>query len=324
MGLRPRFKTPFSQARDKLLAYAIRPLMFFQPRTRFLIGCALLVTLTTGLLITDYTSGFSATYKEGEVLTHDIVAPADITAVDEAETERRKEAAREATRPVFNYDASRAETSVQTLRADWDELQKQIAPEKNDRSEADLERLASIVREIGAAKIYDDNDAGRLQKDILLIDRRNKATQFIVPAPRTSMDSLSSARQKLEWRIRDLPGWTLQQKNALTAALSPLIRPNVFLEETATATDRENAANDVKPVVITLKRNQVVAREGDTVTPSVLSQIDAIKSNSNPGRRWPNLLGLLIVVIAVYWAAWKFAEHRRGAALTISKERAFS
>ena len=298
--------------------------MFFQPRTRFLIGCAVLVTLTTGLLITNYTPGFSASYKEGEVLTHDIVAPADITAVDEAETERRKDAAREATRPVFNYDASRAETSVQTLRADWDELQKQIAPEKNDRSEADLERLASIVREVGAAKIYDDNDAGRLQKDILLIDRRNKATQFIVPAPRTTMDSLSSARQKLEWRIRDLPGWTLQQKNALTAALSPLIRPNVFLEETATATDRENAANDVKPVVITLKRNQVVAREGDTVTPSVLSQIDAIKSNSDPGRRWPSLFGLLIVVIAVYWAAWKFAEHRRGAALTISKERAFS
>ena len=46
MGLRPRFKTPFSQARDKLLAYAIRPFMVFQPRTRFLIGCAILVTLT--------------------------------------------------------------------------------------------------------------------------------------------------------------------------------------------------------------------------------------------------------------------------------------
>ena len=45
MGLRPRFKTPFSQARDKLVAYAIRPFMVFQPRTRFLIGCAILVAV---------------------------------------------------------------------------------------------------------------------------------------------------------------------------------------------------------------------------------------------------------------------------------------
>jgi putative nucleotidyltransferase with HDIG domain len=304
------------------VAYAIRPFMVFQPRTRFLIGCAILVTLTTALLITDYSAGFGEKYKEGEVLPHDIVAPADITAFDEAETERRKDAAREATRAVFNFDSSRAETAVESLRAGWDELQQQVGVE--DRSDLDLDRLASIVREINSAKIYDDNDAGRLQKDILLIDQRNKATQIIVPAPRTTMDSLSSARQKLEWRINGLQGWTPQQKTALTASLSRLVRPNVFLEETGTTTARENAANDVKPVVITLKRNQVVAREGDTVTPSIISQIDAIRANSHPGRRWPNLFGLLVVVIAVYWAAWKFAEHRGGTALTISKQRAFS
>lgn len=298
--------------------------MVLQPRTRFLIGCAILVALTTALLITDYSPGFSENYKEGEVLAHDIVAPADITTVDAPETERRKDAAREATRPVFNFDSSRAETAVESLRAGWNELQKKVAPEKNDLSETDLDRLASIVREINTAKIYDDNDAGRLQKDILLIDQRNKAAQIIVPAPRTSMDSLSSARQRLEWRILGLPNWTPQQKIALTAALSPLIRPNVFLEETATTTARETAANDVEPVVVTLKRNQMVAREGDTVTPSVLSQIDAIKANSHPGRRWSNLFGLLIVISAVYWAAWKFAEHRGGSALNLSKQKAFA
>ena len=323
MGLRPRFKTPFSQARDKLLAYAIRPFMVFQPRTRFLIGCAILVTLTTGLLITDYSPGFSETYNQGEVLAHDIVAPTDITAVDDAETERRKVAARDATRPVFNYDSSRAETTVQSLRAGWDELRERVAPNRNDLTETDLDRLAAIVREIASSYIYDDNDAGRLQQDILLVDQQNKATESILPAPRTRMISLSAARQDLDRRILNLQNWTPSQRTALAAAVRPLIRPNVVLDQPTTTAARENAANDEKPVVITLKRNQVVAREGDTVTPSVLSQIEAIKSNSHPGRRWPNLLGLLLVVIAVYWAAWKFAEHRRGSALMISKHRAF-
>ena len=51
MGLRPRFKTPLSAARDKLLGYALRPLMAFEPRTRFIIACCALVILTTLLLI---------------------------------------------------------------------------------------------------------------------------------------------------------------------------------------------------------------------------------------------------------------------------------
>jgi cyclic-di-AMP phosphodiesterase PgpH len=323
MGLRPRFKTPVSQARDKLLAYALRPFMVFQPRTRFWIGCAILVTLTTLLLVTNYSSGFNDTYKEGEVLGRDIVAPSDITAVDEAETERKRVAARESARAVFNFDSSRAETSVQSLKADWDDLTEQIAP-NNNFTEADLERLASIIRDIGAGYIYDDNDADRLKQDIVLVDPRNPAAQIIVPAPRTRMVSLSAARQNLELRILNLPGWTPEQKTALVAAIKPLIRPNVVPDQTATAAARETEASQVKPVVIALKRNQMVGREGDTITPAILSQINAIRSTASESTRWTNLLGLFVVVIAVYWAAWKFAEHRRSSALNISKQKAFA
>jgi hypothetical protein len=319
MGLRPRFKTPSSQVRDKLLAYAIRPLRVFQPRTRFLIGCAILVTLTTLLLITDYSSGFGENYKEGEVLSREIVAPADITAVDQAETERRKQAARDATRPVFNFDSSRAETSVESLRADWDNLTKQIAPNKK-LTEADLDRLASIVRDIAGHYIYDDKDADRLKQDNVLVDPRNPSARVLAPA----LVSLSAARQSLEPRIQNLQGWSPDQKAALTAALKPLIRPNIVLDETATAASREIEASRVQPVVIALKRNQTVGRQGDTITPAMLSQIEAIRSTGRDSTRWTNLLGLLVVVSAVYWAAWKFAEHRRSSALSISKQKAFA
>ena len=54
------------------------------------------------------------------------------------------------------------------------------------------------------------------------------------------MTSLSSARRNLELRIFNLQGWSPEQKTALTAALSPLIRPNVVLDQTATAAARES------------------------------------------------------------------------------------
>jgi putative nucleotidyltransferase with HDIG domain len=345
MGLRPRFKTPISQARDKIIAYALRPLMFFKPRTRFLIACSILVLLTTLLLLTNRGSSFNDNYQPGEVLGRSIIVPTDLTAVDQTATERLKNLARENTRAVFNFDSSRAEYSVQSFRSAWEDLKTQsntnpkqlliwtgeggpavaqaIAAHKFN--EADLDRIASILRETAAEHIYDDADADRLQRDIVLVDARSPVPQMILQAPRTRMTALSTARRNLQQRIVNLQGWSADQKTALNAALSPLIRPNVVLDQTATATARETEASRVEPVVISLKRNQVIAREGDTVTPSILAQITAIKSSGHAGRPWHNFFGLLLVVIAVYWVAWKFAEHRSGGSLLfLPKHRAFA
>jgi putative nucleotidyltransferase with HDIG domain len=324
MGLRPRFKTPLSQARDKLIAYAMRPLMLFQPRTRFLIACSVLVLATTLLLLNPQSSGFNENYKEGDVLSRAIVVPADITAVDLAETDRRKAAVREATRPVFNFDSSRTETSVQSFVTGWEELKEKVAPNQA-LNENEIDRLSSIIRQVSEAYIYDDADTERLQNEIFLIDVRSSPTQILVPAPRTRMVALSTARRTLETRIMNLSGWTAEQKSVLASALSPLIRPNVVLDQTATTAARETAANEVSPAVVSLKRGQFLAREGDTVTPEILAQISFIKSTGFTGRPWHNFFGLLVVVIAVYWAAWKFAEHRSGgSALSLSKHKAFA
>jgi len=343
MGLRPRFKTPFSQARDKLIAYAMRPLMFFKPRTRFLIGCGVLVLLTTLLLLTNRASGFSENYRLGEVLSRSVISPADITAEDTVETERRRATARATTRPVFNFDSSRGETSVQSFRSAWEDLEDQTSQNRpavwkgeggqavaraiiaHKFDEAELDRLSTIIREIAGGSIYDDADADRLQQEIILNDVRNQVPQMIVPAPRTRMAPLSSARRSLELRIVNLPGWTTDQKTALISALTPLIRPNVVLDQPATAAAREAEANRVESAVVSLKRNQVVGREGDTITPNILAQINAIKTAGDAGRPWHNFFGLLLVVIAVYWAAWKFAEHRStSSALSLGKHKAFA
>ena len=345
MALRPRFTTPFSRARDKALEYALRPLRVFKPRTRFLIGFGFLVVVTTLLLISNYSSGFSQDYHEGEVIRGSVVARADTTGVDIAETERRRNAARQATRPVFNFDSSRGESSARSFRAAWEELQNQAeskagkpltwggeggagvarAIATHNFNEEDLSRLVALIREVGDKYIYDDAEADRLSQEIVLVDVRSPSGEMIMPAPRTRMLSQSAARQELELRILNLPGWSQEQRSALVAAVLPLIRPNVVLDQTATTTAREAEANKIPPVVVSLKRNQVIAREGDTVTPAMLAQLAAIKSTGHAGRPWHNLLGLLLIVFAVYWAVWKFTEHRSAASsLSLSETRAFA
>src|SRR6476620_9334387 len=102
MARRPRFTTRFSRARDMAVAYVMRPLAVFEPRTRFLIGFAALVLITTPLLFSNNSSSVSADYREGDIIRGSIVAHGDITAVDISDTERRRNAARQATRPIFN------------------------------------------------------------------------------------------------------------------------------------------------------------------------------------------------------------------------------
>ena len=342
MGLRPRFRTPLSQARDKFVRYLVRPFEFFQPQTRLYVGFACLVLVTTFLLITNLSPGPAEDYREGEVVTRSIVSHLDITATDLVETEKRKAAARETARPVFNFDSTRAESSAQSFRAAWMDLKNQrnngASPEwrgeggpdvaraiiAHQFKDADLEAIAAMIRDVGGRYIIDDTEVDRLKQEIVLVDVRNPAGHLIVPDPQARMISLSTARRNLETRLSTLRGWTDDEKAALTAAILPLLRPNVVLDRTATATAREAEAAKILPVVISLKRNQVIAREGDTVTRTMLSQLAAIKSGRKT-RPWQNAVGLMLLVVAIYWAVWKFIEHRSTTTpLALSKRRAFA
>lgn len=347
MGFRPRFTTPLSRARDAFVRHLLRPFELFQPSTRLLVGFAFLVVVTTLLLFSGYSSGFSETYKEGDIVRRTVVAPADITTADIFERERRRTLARESTRPIFNFDSTRGASSAQSFRAAWEDLKHQVGskPTGNKQpswggaggapvaraiiahgfSDSELERLTALIREIGDGYIYDDADSERLRQEIVLVDVRNPAAQMIVPSPRTRMTPLTATRRDLELLVLNLRGWSQEEKSALVQAMVPLIRPNVVLDQTATATARETEANKVPEILISLKRNQVIAREGDTVTPTMLAQFAAIKSAGHAGRPWQYLIGLLLIVFAVYWSVWKFTEHRSsGTVLALTRRRAFA
>ncbi|HEV7680474.1 MAG TPA: HDIG domain-containing protein [Pyrinomonadaceae bacterium] len=342
MALRPRFTTPFSRVRDLVSQYVVRPFKIFNPRTRLFIGFGFLVAITVPLLVSSYSSGYAQDYREGEVIRGNVVAPADVNGIDIVETERRRNAARQATRPIFNFDSTRGESSARSFRAAWEDLKSQADAQTPGKAatwsgeggagvaraiaahkfnEEDLNRLVTMIRAVGDEYIYDDSEADRLNQEIVLVDVRNPSA----PLPRTRMLSLTAARQELELKVLNLSGWSQEEKSAMVAAILPLLRPSVILDQTGTVTAREAEANKILPVPISIKRNQSIAREGDTVTPAILAQLATLKSTGHAGRPWHNLLGLVLIVAAVYWAVWKFTEHRGTVSiLSLSKRRAFA
>src|SRR5260370_24894020 len=121
MAYRPKFSSRLTKVRNAVLGAALVPFRSFSPRTQFVIGFSFLVIVTTLLLSRAPSNQATEVYKEGEVMRGTVVSPADIIGgIDTGETERRRNAAREAARPVFRFDASAAEATVDAFRDEWD------------------------------------------------------------------------------------------------------------------------------------------------------------------------------------------------------------
>lgn len=344
---RPSLTSPAAKARDAALRFLLRPFNWLSPTARFYLGFGLLVVITTLLLADTFSRRTGESYHEGDVVRRTVIAPADITGVDVPETEKRRTAAMNAARPVFNFDPATTENAVRSFRAAWDEVQRQSETRDNGKrgtietaqgsndafaralmarrfNANDLERLTELLRETGNQFIYEDADAERLKGEIVLVDLRTSNTS-IVTIPPNRLISLSEAQRSLRSRISQLNGWSEEQQEAIASLLVPLIRPSLIFNEAATQMARETAARDVVPAMISLKRNQVVAREGDTVTEHMLAQFAAIRAYSRSGRPVHYVVGLFLIVTALFWLAWEFTEHRSTVVnLALSQHKAFA
>jgi len=345
---RPRFTSPMNSARDAVLRVVKAPFRGLPPNLQFAVGFAFLVVITSLLLFRPSPATTFESYKEGDVVRSNIIAPADIPAgVDIAEMTRRQNLARNTVRPVFKFDSKQAETSARSFREAWESLKTQAADTSptrgkldwpaeggneiidpivaHDFNARDLDTLVGIIRETGDGYIYDDTESDHLKQEILLVDIRNSGSQTILPMPLTRMTPLSTARQHVVAKLSRLRGWTQAQQATLAGPISPLIKPNVVFDRAATEALREEEANRVPQVLVVVKRNQIVAREGDMVTPAMMAQLARIRAYGEKGRPFQGLFGLIFLVAATYAVAWKFTEHRGASvSLSLSNKRAFA
>jgi cyclic-di-AMP phosphodiesterase PgpH len=344
---RPRFTTPLSRARDSAVAFLSRPFRKLSPTLRLSIGFAVLV-ITCTLLLSSGLSGIAVEeYDVGDVVHRTVISPADITLVDQAETARRTAEVENVVRPVFTFDPSSGETSVRSFRTAWLNLQQQIQDRNADRRNltwtgegpeqvgallashelgvATLDRLTRLLRDASERHLYRDEDAERLKQEVELVDVNGSGSRQVLVNPRMQMTPVSTARQSLGAELEQLHGWSEGQITALKSVMLPLVKPNVIYDEAATQSARKTAIANLAPSIITLKRNQVVAREGDTVTQPMLGQFRAIREHSKGGRQWHHIFGLLLMVTAILWTAWKFIAHR-GTALKpgLSRSKVFA
>jgi putative nucleotidyltransferase with HDIG domain len=335
------FTTPLSKIRQQARQFVSRPFEGMSKQRKFWIGFAFLCLLTTFLINNPLWRTATEQYKEGDIARESVISPADISVTDQEETERIKQAARESIQPIFTFESKRSDEAVQSFRSAWEGLERKTnnanansktnANEKAETQAAwtgaggaelgkifsarrfssnELEAVTRVLRENADGLIYGDQNRQYFQDQVTLNDRQKPNQQSIVKFPETSWTALSEARNRLQNGLQQIRSLSPEESEAFYAALSPLVQPSVTFDSVATETARLAEEKNVLPMKISLKRSEKVVDEGDVITGEVLRKISAIRSYSDSTRRLNRFLGLLALVSALFWVAWKFIEHR--------------
>jgi putative nucleotidyltransferase with HDIG domain len=338
---RPKTSKPaLAKRADELLEIVFAPFKRLSPDKRFWIGFALLSLLTTLLIHNPWwRSPGDQGYREGDIARESIISPADIFFVDEASTKAERDAARSSVMPIFSYEARRADEAVQNFRSAWETLQRRTDPATNaNRGNAnvtsapvwpgaegadiarvlssrrfsanELDSVTRILRENASGDIYSDQDVNSLQPFVQIVDRQRPTESRTVQNPLTVWKSVTEARTSLREDLGELRSLTEQEANAFYGATAQLIQPSVIFDGAATETARTSEAELIQPRTVSLKRGQKIVDQGSKVTPEAVSQIEAVKAYSSESRQINRFIGLLILVTGLFWAAWKFIEHR--------------
>ena len=326
---------------DKVYAVVAMPFRALSRDQRFWLGFAIVCLITT-LLIDNplWRASSEHVYKEGDIVRESIIAPSDVFFSDTDDTEKRRAEARDQTKPIFRYESKKSETAVQTFLSAWEKLQRRGIGEASNSKPAnsttkpetfwtgaggvevgkifaartfsrnELEAVQSALRESSEGYIYDDVDRQYFQNEVVVLDRSRPNLQSRVTMPESNWTQLSTAREKLKTRINAVKSLSQSEANAFYTATEILVEPSITYDSVATEAAKTTAAESVPAKIITLKRGQKIANDGDIVSPDLLSKLAAMHEYSSSSRQLNRFFGLLIFITSLFWAAWKFIEHR--------------
>ncbi|MBA3785752.1 MAG: hypothetical protein H0X15_09495, partial [Acidobacteria bacterium] len=87
--------TPLSKIRQTIGKYFSRPFESVSENQKFWIGFAFFCLLTTFLINNPFWRTSVEQYKEGDIARESVISPADISVLDQEETEKIKQSVRE-------------------------------------------------------------------------------------------------------------------------------------------------------------------------------------------------------------------------------------
>ncbi|MES2854916.1 MAG: HDIG domain-containing metalloprotein, partial [Bdellovibrionota bacterium] len=284
-----------------------------------------------------YDFDFSYSVRMGEQVTRDIKSPLTLEVVDEIASEEKRKVAETSVPIVFDYDSAafedlygRVYTSFRRMREEmrqtalsrddferFDQIKKlfqykapfeksigrpisdqvfewlverRFSPRIENMVMQSLDRWSDYKMVEGLDKISSEG-----QRDVLVreVSREGRGREIMIP-----LRMLKDVGRKDDFNVIKLgPGLTTTDQRLFEEFMRSLLVPNVTLNRQETETRRQKSRDEVLPVVISVKKNQVIVPEGAVVQPIHVTLLQEIE-NQRSGRN-RNFVALVASVMFV-------------------------
>lgn len=273
----------------------------------------------------------------GEIATSDVIAPMDLTIVDDETTEKRKIDAVDAVLPMYRQDpnvtlnteekireffsAGRAlleETPTQKTKNSFTtEMQEIFGLEL---STADLNTLikagfGEALKESLINLIVKVSEPGIIVSKNLFIHGEEEKGMILARSPgfeqiiqTAEILDIKESKDRLTEEINELE--IPQPEKALLTRLSHFfIQVNVTYDRIATEQRQKAAREGISTVFYTLKKGKVIVRKGDEITENALKQIEIINQNLQAKPSWlTNFLGIYLLFALLILSVWYYLK----------------
>jgi len=273
----------------------------------------------------------------GEIAPQDIVAPRDLTIMDDETTEKRRSEARDLILPMYRLDVNvflnTQETIQELFNSGRDSFDNRVTTQKM----TDFQKLASenfgielsltALRYLTSVKFsanVEDNlisflgpifSQGVIASKNLFMHGEQEQGLTLVRGPENEKTiqindilDLDESKNALAQNIGD-QSLSESEKNALVALGQTFLSPNVAYDPTETQTKQELAEQSVETVFYTVKKGKVIVRKGDEVKPEALQQIHDINQNLEEKPSWfSGFTGTMLFMILLFLTLWYYLK----------------
>ena len=285
--------------------------------------------------------------QPGEIAERSYKAPNEVTLVDRQATEEVRRAALEQASIVYDFDAGRAlelrgrlgdafaaaRAALEKEAPEGGEAEAAIDPGeafvaalgeevevsarglavlgKSDFREQDERGLVALVVPVVARMIVGDpqelarHGASRtvLVRELGAEDeQRLLDSEAVLSQPEAVAQLRGQAASVLEGRPR-------RERKALVAIAEGMLRPNLQINLRATDERRQAAADGVKEVTITLRKGEIIARDGDPLTERHVWILKGIQDQARTTNQLAGFIAVALLIFIVVSVLWRFASH---------------
>ncbi|TLM61157.1 MAG: HDIG domain-containing protein [Deltaproteobacteria bacterium] len=295
---------------------------------------ALLVVLLT-LFIIPRGHFLVPSYDPGEVARRDVKSPRDLLIPDEELTAQKRTEAEVAVRILYDFDpktgpaiAGRTAEVLDFIRNEHGRgtpaaaLRTQLENSFGVRlGEADLRALAQLAAAPGTkewlAGLIDRIYRVKVVSNLTMLERdraagivyRNVENQKERAAdPEETVAGPNELQQLVREEFRKAQLGTGQTR-ALSALLTNLLRPSISYNQNETELRRHKAREAVQPVLIQVKKGEIIVREGDRVTPGQAGKLAALRAQGSRGMLISRVVGLMLSSFVLLFMIHRYGQR---------------